>query len=180
MMFLGISLCILFTGLSYILRVDYRRRKFALSSWEEILTRLEPVNFDGLRSIAENYLQPDRNQLRFETGAMWDVVGGLNGIQRLRENARVMLDLAVFAERWNGEEGAITSEMIRRDALRLKRAALRIQLAYVSAHVFHLGMVRAPFHLQEAASSYYLIRGRLLSLYQVSHIALVPRLETAL
>jgi hypothetical protein len=37
-----------------------------------------------------------------------------------------------------------------------------------------------PFHLHEAASSYYLMRQRLLALYQTSHAGLYPRLAEVL
>jgi len=78
---------------------------------------------------------------------MWKIVGGLEGINQLRANATIMLNLAVFAERWNCEQGPVISEMIRRDVLRLNGAVLRVQLAFF----FRFGFVRAPFHLQEAA-----------------------------
>ena len=39
--------------------------------------------------------------------------------------------------------------------------------------------VSVPFHLQEAASAYYLMRERLLALYETSHIALLPQLAQA-
>jgi hypothetical protein len=176
MMFLVSLLSILSTGVGYMAYVAYRRRKFAARSLEDILVNLQPVNLDGLRSIADCYLHPGKDQLRIEPNEMWEIVGGLKGIEQLKQNARIMLDLAVFAERWNWEQGPVISEMIRRDATRLNRAVIRLELAFV----FHLGFVRAPFHLQEATSSYYLIRGRLLGLYQMSHIALVPQLEAAL
>ena len=66
--------------------------------------------------------------------------------------------------------------MIRRDAVRLNRALTRIELALFS----QLGWLRAPFHVQEVSASYYLIRSRLLGLYENSHAGLLPRLEAAL
>ena len=76
---------------------------------------------------------------------MWDMVGGIEGIRRLKANAQVMLELAVFAESWNEEQGPIISEMIRRDAIRLNKAVVRIQLSLL----FRVPFIRAPFHLQE-------------------------------
>jgi hypothetical protein len=40
--------------------------------------------------------------------------------------------------------------------------------------------VRIPFYLHEAASSYYLMRQRLLALYQTNHAGLYPRLVEVL
>jgi hypothetical protein len=161
---------------SYQVHFLLARRKLASLTWEEMLAKIEPIEFEGLQAVAECYLQPGKDQLCLEPNHMWDMVGGLEGIRRLKANAQVMLDLAVFAESWNAEQGPVISEMIRRDAIRINKAVLRIQLSLL----FRISFVRAPFHLQEAASSYYLIRGRLLGLYHNSHIGLLPRLEAAL
>jgi hypothetical protein len=176
MTFLLLLLALLVSVAVIQLRFAYRHRQLAKRSWRELLAQIEPVDIHGLRMIAECYLQPDKNQLRLEPTDMWTIVGGLDGISRLRSNAAAMLDLAVFAERWNQAEGPVVSEMIRRDAVRLKKAVTRIQLIIF----FQLGFLRAPFHLQEAASSYYLIRSRLLGLYQNSHTGLSSRLAAAL
>ncbi len=158
------------------LKFVYRRRKLMASTWQGVLDRVQPVDIEGVRSIAECYLQPDKDQLRLEPNDMWEIVGGLEGIARLRSNAAAMLDLAMYAERWNQGDGPVVSEMIRRDAVRLNKAVTQIQLNFL----FQFGFIRAPFHLQEAACSYYLIRSRLLGLYQTTHVALVPRLTAAL
>ncbi len=161
--------------LSLQLRWAYRRRQLMTRPWEDVLGRAEPIDLAGVRAIAECYLQPDRNQLRIEPNEMWQLLGGLEGLNRLQANAAAMLDLAVYAERWNDAEGAVVSEMIRRDSVRLRRAVTQVQMTFVLG----AGFVRAPFHVQEAAATYYLIRSRLLGLYQNSHVALVPQLEAA-
>jgi hypothetical protein len=176
MTFLLVLLALLVSVAVIQLRFTYRHRQLAKRGWREVLAQIEPVDIEGLRAIAECYLRPDKDQLRLQPIDMWTIVGGLDGISRLRSNAAAMLDLAVFAERWNQEEGPVVSEMIRRDAVRLKRAATRIQLIFF----FKLGFLRAPFHLLEAASSYYLIRSRLLGLYKNSHPGLSSHLAAAL
>ena len=66
--------------------------------------------------------------------------------------------------------------MIRRDALRVSRAAFRIQADfYIYGDSLH-----AAFRLQEIAASYCLMRDRLLGLYENSHVGLLPQLEAAL
>ena len=156
-------------------RWAYRRRQLMAASWDIILERIEPVDLNGLRVIAECYLQPDKDQLCIQPDEMWSIVGGLDGISRLKANAAAMLDLAVFAERWDDAHGRVVSELIRRDAVRLNNAVTRLELAYI----FQFWFIRAPFHIQEAAASYYLIRSRLLNLYQNCHAGLYPRLAEA-
>ncbi len=107
---------------------------------------------------------------------MWNLLGGLEGLQRMRENGRILIALASYVERWNYEEGVIIAERMRRDGLQLRRSVTRIMLETF------LGMkqVRIPFYLHEAASSYYLMRQRLLVLYQTNHAGLYPRLAEIL
>lgn len=175
MIFLVSLLSLLGVGAGYVAYVTFRRRKFLAKSWQDVLGRVEPVDLDGLQAIAYGFLQPDKNQLRIEPGEMWEIVGGLDGLHRLKKNAWAMLDLAVYAERWNLAKGPLISEMIRRDAVRLNRAIFRVQVGVL----FQFGHLRSPFYLQEAVASYYLIRGRLVGLYQVAHIGLIPGLEAA-
>lgn len=176
MLIFAILACVFLGLIVYQVRFAMRRRILAALSWDEVFARIEPLDLAGIRSIADHYLHPDRDQLSIEPATMWQMVGGLDGLSRMRANAAVMLELAVYAERWNDEEGPVVSEMIRRDAVRLNRAVTRIEVTLLS----HLGFVRAPFHLQEVSASYYLIRSRLFGLYRNSHAGLLPRLEAAL
>lgn len=176
MLFLVVLLSMLFAGLGVITRLALKRRRLLMRSWDSVLASVERVDVDGIRLIAECYLLPDKHQLRIEPNEMWHLLGGLEGINRLDRNAQAMLDLAVYAQRWNDTEGAVISEMIRRDAARVRSAVWRIQFTFLLG----FGFVKAPFHVQEAAATYYLMRSRLLGLYENCHVALVPRLAEAL
>jgi len=91
--------------------------------------------------------------------------------------------LAAYTQRWNFEESVIVAERMRRDALKLHRAARHIQLhlkprlvrIFPGRYRFHV-----PFEVHEAASAYYLMRQRLLALYETSHAGLYPLLEASL
>ena len=157
-------------------RFFMRRRRLQGTSWEELLSRLQPVNLEGIAEIAESFLHPSKAQLRMEPPEMWERVGQLRGIRAVSANADAILELAMFASRWNQVEGRVVAEMIRRDGVRLKRAAAKIEFELV----FGAYGVSAPFQLQEAAAAYHLMRGRLLGLYQVAHIGLYPQLLEAL
>jgi hypothetical protein len=111
---------------------------------------------------------------------MWLMLGGSEGLHRMRDNARLMLLLAAHAQQWNFDEGVIVTERMRRDALRLRRAVRRIEIALAFHTVLRGSATLVPFHLHEAASSYYLMRQRLLALYQTSHSGLYPRLAEVL
>ncbi len=172
-----VALLLLFVGaFGYQGWVLYRRRLLESRSWEDLIASLRKIDINPLLEITENYLHPGANQLRIEPWAMWKAVGGITGVGRLWENADVMLDLARFAERWNDANGRVISEMMRRDATRVRKALFRVQMGFL----LQRGMVRSPFQLQEAISSYCLMRGRLLGMYQDSHVGRLQVLSQAL
>jgi hypothetical protein len=150
--------------------------RLARCSWEELLAQLHRIGTDGITAVAMNHLAPEKYQLTLQPEDMWNLLGGLEGLQRMRENGRILIALASYVERWNYEEGVIIAERMRRDGLQLRRSVTRIMLETF------LGMkqVRIPFYLHEAASSYYLMRQRLLVLYQTNHAGLYPRLAEIL
>jgi len=73
--------------------------------------------------------------------------------------------LAGFAQQWNFQESVIVGERMRRDGLALRRAARKVWVGML----FGYGKAHGPFSVQEAASAYYLMRQRLLALYETSH-----------
>src|ERR1700744_4206268 len=104
------------------MRVDRR-------TWGEIVAALQPIAFDQVSSVALDYLDPREGQIELEPRDLWLLLGGKEGLRRMRENARLMLLLAAHAQRWNFEEGVIVTERMRRDALRLQRSVRRVELA---------------------------------------------------
>jgi hypothetical protein len=150
--------------------------RLARCTWNELVEKLHPIPADGVMTVALDHLVPSKDQLGLQPEAMWSMLGGLEGLQRMRENGRILIALAAYVERWNYEEGVIIAERMRRDGLQLRRSVTRIMLETF------LGMqqVRIPFYLQEAASSYYLMRQRLLALYEANHSGLYPRLAEVL
>jgi hypothetical protein len=146
--------------------------RLARCSWEELVGKLHRIESTGIVTVAMNYLAPAKDQLELQPEEMWNLLGGLEGLQRMRENGRILIALAAYVERWNYEEGVIIAERMRRDGLQLRRAVTRIMLETFVG----MKQVRIPFYMHEAASSYYLMRQRLLALYQTNHAGLYPRL----
>lgn len=149
----------------------------ARADWKEIVARLQPLHQKALGMVARDFLEPGRDQLRLEPGEIWDLVGGLEGLKRMRRNADVMLALAAYTQRWNFEEGVIVAERMRRDARKVHRAVWHIQLQLQPAVMQFLPKrfrYNLPFEVHEIASAYYLMRQRLLALYETSHAGLYP------
>lgn len=152
-------------------------RKLRNKNWTELLLLLKPVPHVGLEVVALDHLQPEKGQLKLQPGEMWDLVGGFEGLNAMYGNAQIMCALAAQAEEWNYEEAIIVTERIRREAASLRRAVLSIALRYFCGR---FEQARIPFLVHEAASSYYLMRARLLALYETSHVARYPQLASAL
>ncbi len=167
--------CLLGVGVVQ-LRWVWKRRRRSASDWNDLLKRAEHVDLQKVQLVADCYLHPERNPFQREPGELWELLGGLEGINRLYRNAELMLELATFAEQWQHPEAALTAELVRRDGVRIKHLVTRMQFSLVMRKVH----VSLAFDVQEAAATYFLMRGRLLGLYQVCHIARTPALAAAL
>lgn len=179
-----LMLAVFFFGLcGFALLVCMARRASLVvgnKSIEALLCELEPLDIGGLSCVANDFLEPTRGQVSIEPEVIWHMVGGESGLQRMRRNADVLLALAAIASEWNDEEGAIVTERMRFDAVRLRSAVRQVRLGMALQVVTGSHAISVPFRLQEAASSYYLMRQRLLALFETSNIALLPALSQAL
>jgi hypothetical protein len=145
-------------------------------NWDELLARLEPVSVDGISTIAEDYLQPTKGQISLEPTELWTLVGGADGLQRMYANAEILMAIAGYAQRWNFDESVVVCERMRNDGVVLRRAMFKLLIGVFLGNNKILG----PFRIQEAASAYYLMRQRLLALYESSHAGRYSTLVAAL
>ena len=171
-MFVLVCLCGVIGSALYLLRFRKRERDLSTVTWAELIGRFQSTDIAGLVEIADCFLHPNAHQLRIEPGTMWTTVGGLNGLAILSSNAEVMLLLAMYAERWDDVNGRVISEIMRRDALKLRTARRHIEMSMLTQR----GMVHLGMELQEAVASYCLMRARLLGMYGACHSGLLPQL----
>ncbi len=153
-----------------------KKNRLSAATWEQLVSQLEAVPMIGVTKVALDYLQPTKGQLAIQTDEMWRLVGGDEGLRRMQANAEVLLQLAAFAEQWNRQECIIVGERMRREALTLRRAVGKIQRGLLWGY----GRSTGPFSVQEATGAYYLMRQRLLALYETSHIGRHARLSMVL
>ena len=175
MTFSLLLLAIVVCGFIAFLLAGRKKKQLADVSWEKLLEQLESVPIEGITRIANDYLHPSRDQLAISTAELWQLIGEEEGLRRMQANAEVLIALAAYAGRWNFEESAIVWERMRRDGLTLRRATRRLTVMLACGRGEALG----PFNVQEAASAYWLMRERLLKLYQTSHAGRYPRLISA-
>lgn len=161
----------------------YSRKKAVRLSdrgWENVLARVQAINTGDLTTVALDYLNPPKHQTAIQPRELWKLVGAYDGLRRMRTNANLMLVLAAHAAHWNFEEATIVGERMRRDALRLRRAVWRIEVGFLPITIFRHFYVGTPFHIQEAAAAYFLMRQRLLRLYASTHMGRYPALAAVI
>lgn len=166
---------ILFVGFVF-LRTRFKASRLTRLSWDDLVAKLERVPVNGIATVAVDYLQPSKGQMRLEPDMLWALVGGSDGVRKMAANAEILIALAGYAQRWNRDESVIVAERMRRDGMALRRATDRLSLGLA----FGLGNVHGPFNVQQAASSYYLMRQRLLALYESGQVARYSSLANAI
>jgi hypothetical protein len=175
------ALAVALLGLLFVGYYSQRKSiKLSDRGWEDILSRIQVINTSGLTTVALDYLNPTQQQTSIQPRELWKLVGAYDGLRRMRANSDLMLALAAHATHWNFEEATIVAERMRRDALRLRRAVLKIEVGFLPIAVFRHFYVGTPFHIQEAAASYHLMRQRLLTLYASTHRGRYPALAAVL
>ncbi|MGD0097954.1 MAG: hypothetical protein ABSB60_15805 [Terracidiphilus sp.] len=155
-------------------------RKRSRREWHDLVASVCHVDFEGVSVVATDYLSPRKGQIDLEPQKIWESLGGYEGLKKMRQNAEIMLDLAAYAQQWNFEEAVIVTERMRHDAVLLRRAIRRVEWGLVPLRLTYHFRVTLPLHAQEASAAYYLMRQRLLSLYETSHISRYPALAAAL
>src|ERR1700760_895269 len=150
-------LVLLASGLIY---TQIHARRLSSATWEDLVSRMQPMHARGLEIVALDNLQPKANQLQLEPEHLWGLIGGTEGLRRMNKNADLLIALAAHVQRWNFEEGVIVTERMRHDAIQVKRAIFRLRFDMMVRRT----QLRAPFYIHQAASSYYLMTRRLLAL----------------
>lgn len=153
-----------------------RGTRYANAEWETLIAKLEPVPFEPLQRVALEHLAPHGKQLQLEPSEMWEMLGGYEGLCRMKRNAEILVALAAYVQRWNFTESIIVAERMHQDALLLRRSIFRIRLGYWLSRA----SLKTPFHLHMAAASYYLLTQRVRALYEANQFVLAPRLSAAL
>jgi hypothetical protein len=173
----GALLC----GFALVVIADRRSsHKLAQLDWHDLVAALQRLDMAEVSVVAIDYLTPHRGQIDMEPKQIWESLGGYEGLKRMRQNAEIMLALAAYAQQWNFEEAVIVTERMRMDAASLRRAVRRVQLGMLPGHLLTRFSITLPLNAQEASSAYYLMRQRLLALYETSHVCRYPALAAAL
>lgn len=159
-----------------LLRANGTAQRGSIISAEELVRRLKPVNKAGILQLAMDHLQPSAGSQMRSPAETYDLIGGSAGLASMESNIAVLLALVHYIHRCDPSHSTEVAHQMERDALALRRALIALGLNM-------LGMksaVHGPACVNEAASSYYLMKERVLALYKRSDAAAYPFLRDVL
>lgn len=149
----------------------WRVRKSAKAGWEELLNRLLAVDHKGIDAVALDAIEPSGNRRtdplarELEPDRIWELLGGLEGVERLEANSRVLIDMAAHLQRSYPEAAAVAEEL-RLQARELEWHVGRLKMAAEQGSLeFHIGT-----YAQNAAIAYYLMEQRLQGFCQRTNV----------
>ena len=150
---------------------SWQLRKSASAGWKELLKRLLTIDQTGVDAVALDAIEPSGNRRtdglarELEPEKIWELLGGLDGVQRLENNSRVLVDMASYLQR-SYAEAAVLAEELRLQAKELEWQVGRLKMAAEQGSLeFHIGT-----YAQNAAIAYYLMEHRLQAFCQRANL----------
>jgi len=150
---------------------SWRLRKSARAGWEDLVKRLISVDRDGVDTVALDAIEPsgerrtDGLARALEPDRIWQLLGGLEGVEDIEANSRVLVDMAAYLQRTYPEAAAVAEEL-RLQAMELERYVGMLRMAAEQHSLeFHISA-----YAQNIAIGYYLMEQRLHALCQKANM----------
>ncbi len=164
-----------------LLRHYLRARQSGDATWEDILNRLAPVDRDAIATIALDAVtesgepRPQEDSFALDNSAIWNLLGGLKGLETLEHNCEVMVDLAAYVQR-TYPEALMVAEQLRLNAREIAWHVSRLKGAAQT------GNLQASFgdYAQRAVVTYYGMTRNLLALYDHAGFTRIADLQQAI
>jgi hypothetical protein len=151
------------------------------SAWKTLLKRLEDINRQGVAEIALDFIdetgrrRPSDDAAGLDPSQIWPLIGGMEGLEKLEQNSKVLIDIAFFVQRWYPESIAIT-EQLRQSAREIEWHIERLRGAARAGNL----EISFPGYAQRAVAAYYLMTRRVLALYEQGNLPMLNELQRAL
>jgi hypothetical protein len=180
-----IALAVLLTALGavggYFYLRSQKRRKYPYGKWESLLKRLNAVNKENIALIARDLVDEygrrriDEDDLDLDPSQIWELIGGMDGLQVLEHNCAVLVDLVFYVQQWYPEALAI-AEQLRRNTREIEWHINRLKSAEKN------GRLDTAFgdYAQRAVAIYYGMTRSVLSVYEQLNIPGFSELQQAL
>jgi hypothetical protein len=171
-----LSLLLLTAGYSWV-----RGRQSGEAEWEELFAKLTWIDRNNIAEVALDLVdesgQPKltEDEAGLEPDRLWNLIGGLEGLEVLERNSDVLIELAFYVQKWYPEALPV-AERLRLDARELKWHVARLRGAARKGDL----QVSFPFYAQRAVVRYYLMTRRVLSLYEAGNFSKLALLQRTL
>lgn len=158
-----------------------RRRSVSNASLTDLIGRLKPVPRDNLALVAADCFAEIRignDELAddlLDKTAIWNLVGGLAGIEALDANCSVLIDLACYLQQWYPEALPV-AEQLRLNAREIQWHLHRLRGAANTGHL-HSAF---PDYARRAVEVYCTMREQLLQLCEATDAAIYLQLLRAI
>lgn len=170
------SVLILIAGYYY-----WRNRRSSPVDFEDLFAQLTWIDRNNIAQVALDLVDPSGRPKAGEAAAtmepsqLWDLIGGLDGLETMERNSEVLIALAFYVQQ--RYPGALPiAERLRLDARELKWHVARLRGAAEKGNL----QVSFPFYAQRAVVTYYLMTRRVLELYEAANFSMLADLQRAL
>lgn len=158
-----------------------RARRSSRMSWESMVQKLVWMDPEIVAKIALDLVSEsgqtkktsDRESL--DPSLIWGMIGGMEGLENLKKNSQVLIDLAGHLQRWY-PDALVVAEELRLDARDLEWHVGRLEGAAGTGNL----EISFPFYAQRAVATYYRMTRQLLALYEQKNVSMFTDLQKAL
>jgi hypothetical protein len=156
-------------------------REVSGSSWQELLGRLSVVDHSSIAQIALDAIdesgqrRTDDQAKQLDPEQIWELIGGLKGLELLEQNSLVLVDIACYVQH-RYPEALSAADELRRNAREIEWHVSRLKKANES------GEIEGWFanYAQNAIATYYLMTRRVLALYEANKLPMIGDWQKAL
>lgn len=157
-----------------------RARRSSRLSWENLVRKLIWVDPKIVAEIALDLHEPgrvdkkkDRDSL--DASSIWEMIGGLDGLENLKKNGKVLIDLACHLQRWY-PDALLIAEELRLSACELDWHIGRLEGAAKTGNL----EVSFSFYGSRAIAIYFRMTQQVIALYKERNLPMLADLQKAL
>lgn len=154
------------------------RRVSRVDGIEPILARLAEVDRGKLAQVAADLTTPATREHpgpELEGWQVWELIGGMSGLEAMAANCDVLIDLACYVQQWYPEALPV-AEQLRLNAREIQWHLERLRGAERRGHL----EAAFPDYAQRAVAIYYGMTQHVLALFEISEVPGFAALQAAL
>jgi hypothetical protein len=130
-----------------------------------LLGKLRQIDRERFAAVALDLLDEQDTRQQIEPDQIFDMIGGMDGLDALEQNCDVLIDMATYVQKWYPEALAL-AEDLRLNSREIKWHIGRLRGASQTGHLYE----QFPQYAQRAVATYYLMTRSLLVLYEGVHL----------